>query len=203
MDDLKVDLNFKGFTSTRLKIRRFRPEDAPSLQAYREDPEVAMYQYWSTCTLSEAQEFVETQARQTADIQGEWLQIAVECLHSKEHLGDIAFRTCPSSLDTTFFGASFSRRAQGKGYASEALAHLFYYLFEQRNKRRLVGITDCRNEASVRLLERLGFRREAHFIENLEFKGELVSEYLYALLRKDWPSSPAFRIYLQSRRENS
>jgi len=41
---------------------------------------------------------------------------------------------------------------------------------------------------SVALLERLGMRREGHFVENNWFKGRWADEYLYAVLRHEWLS---------------
>jgi RimJ/RimL family protein N-acetyltransferase len=41
------------------------------------------------------------------------------------------------------------------------------------------------NVASWRLLEKLGFRREAHLVENVYFKGKYGSEYHYALLARE------------------
>jgi RimJ/RimL family protein N-acetyltransferase len=46
------------------------------------------------------------------------------------------------------------------------------------------------NVASWRLLEKLGFRREAHLIENIFFKGAYGSEYHYALLEREWKKLP-------------
>jgi RimJ/RimL family protein N-acetyltransferase len=51
----------------------------------------------------------------------------------------------------------------------------------------VVAVTDALNAPAARLLERVGFRREGHFIENVWFKGAWGSEYLYALLARDWP----------------
>jgi RimJ/RimL family protein N-acetyltransferase len=36
------------------------------------------------------------------------------------------------------------------------------------------------------VLERLGMRREAHFVENELVKGEWQSELLYAVLQREW-----------------
>jgi RimJ/RimL family protein N-acetyltransferase len=38
--------------------------------------------------------------------------------------------------------------------------------------------------------ERVGMRREAHFREHVRFKGRWASEYVYALLRHEWPPRP-------------
>jgi RimJ/RimL family protein N-acetyltransferase len=50
----------------------------------------------------------------------------------------------------------------------------------------VIAVTDVRNQASIQVLERIGMRREAHFFENIVFKGELGSEYVYALLLDEW-----------------
>jgi RimJ/RimL family protein N-acetyltransferase len=42
------------------------------------------------------------------------------------------------------------------------------------------------NEPSWRLMERLGLRREAHFVENEIFKGAWGSEFVYAMLDREW-----------------
>jgi RimJ/RimL family protein N-acetyltransferase len=51
---------------------------------------------------------------------------------------------------------------------------------------RIIGRCDARNDASARLMERLGMRREAHFRENEIFKGAWGDEYVYAILAAEW-----------------
>lgn len=68
----------------------------------------------------------------------------------------------------------------------EAVAALLDFLFQELQLHRVVAQTDVRNVPSVRLLERLGFRREGHFIEGFYLRGEWASEYLYALLAREW-----------------
>jgi len=38
------------------------------------------------------------------------------------------------------------------------------------------------NTASIRLIERLGFRKEAYFKKSLYFHGERVDDFIYAVL---------------------
>ena len=51
---------------------------------------------------------------------------------------------------------------------------------------RVVGRLDARNGPSARVLERLGMRREAHFVSNEYVKGEWTDEVVYALLEDEW-----------------
>jgi RimJ/RimL family protein N-acetyltransferase len=45
---------------------------------------------------------------------------------------------------------------------------------------------DVENTPAWKTLERIGFRREAHFVENLWFRDRWSSEYWYALLDREW-----------------
>jgi RimJ/RimL family protein N-acetyltransferase len=87
-------------------------------------------------------------------------------------------------------GITLSPRHQGRGLASEAVATVLEYVFESLAKRRVWAVTDADNDAAARLFRRLGFRQEAHFVENVWFKGRLGSEFLFALLRREWAERP-------------
>src|SRR5919197_1550540 len=53
--------------------------------------------------------------------------------------------------------ASFSPSVWGHGYATEALAAMVRYAFEQLGLAQLAAVNDVPNEASDRLVKRLGF----------------------------------------------
>ncbi|MCW3060900.1 MAG: hypothetical protein JWQ02_2721 [Capsulimonas sp.] len=74
----------------------------------------------------------------------------------------------------------------GQGYATEAAEALLKFLFGDLAAHRVTSGCDARNTASVRLMERLGLRREGHLVQSQFSNGELRDEYLYALLRGEW-----------------
>ena len=53
-------------------------------------------------------------------------------------------------------------------------------------KHRVYGSVDPGNAPSLALLERVGMRREAHFVENLLFKGAWADDVIYAMLRREY-----------------
>jgi hypothetical protein len=55
---------------------------------------------------------------------------------------------------------------------------------------RIIGRIDARNTGSSAVLEKLGMRREAHFVRNEIVKGEWTDEVVYAILADEWSSSP-------------
>ncbi|MFF3159850.1 GNAT family N-acetyltransferase [Streptomyces sp. NPDC057910] len=73
----------------RLRLRRFRPDDAAALAAYRSDPDIARYQIWeSPLTLAGAAAVVERYMSQEPDELG-WFQYGIE-LHDRPGLvGDL------------------------------------------------------------------------------------------------------------------
>lgn len=74
---------------------------------------------------------------------------------------------------------------QGEGIASECTKALIEHLFAD-DARKLTAEVDTRNAASIALLERLGFTREAHFREHEETHIGMCDVYWYGLLRADW-----------------
>jgi RimJ/RimL family protein N-acetyltransferase len=78
----------------------------------------------------------------------------------------------------------------GRGLAAEGASAMLQLAFDELRMHRMIARLDTRNVASVRVLERLGMRREAHLRQNEWFKGEWSDEYDYALLADEWASNP-------------
>lgn len=83
-------------------------------------------------------------------------------------------------------GFTLDKNEQGKGFASEAVKETINFLFNDLNKRRIIASIDPRNGKSIALVERLGFRKEAHFKESLLINGEWVDDVVYAVLKDEW-----------------
>ncbi len=79
---------------------------------------------------------------------------------------------------------------QGQGVASECtralITHLFALPVADGGARKLIAEVDTRNIASVRLLEKFGFTREAHLREHETTHIGLCDVYFYGLLRSEW-----------------
>ncbi len=79
----------------------------------------------------------------------------------------------------------------GKGLATEAARQMTSYGFETLGLHRVFATPFTRNPASVRVLEKLGFRREGVLVENATKDGELVSEVVYAITAPEWRAMSA------------
>src|SRR4051812_43806 len=83
---------------------------------------------------------------------------------------------------------SFPERASG--FAREALECVLNYVFDKLIMHRVSAITDVENMVAQHLFQRLVFRREAHLVEHVQFKGAWGSEYVFAMLRREWQIRP-------------
>lgn len=178
----------------RLVVRRLRDADLAALVAYHDDPEVARYQTWEGMTEAEGREFIERYKVRPFDLPGQWGAYAVELKRTGELIGDLAFRLDETERRLGEIGFTFARAHQAQGFATEAVTALLDRAIILFDLHRVVAITDCENRRCIALLERLGLRREAHFVENIWFKGKWGDEYLYAVLRKEWKSGRVTKI---------
>ncbi|WP_137287111.1 GNAT family N-acetyltransferase [Halorussus salinisoli] len=80
----------------------------------------------------------------------------------------------------------FAPERHGQGYGSDAAETMVEYAFEDRNIRRLSVQVGSFNDASIGLLESLGFEREGTLREASWFRGEYHDMHCYGLLRADW-----------------
>ena len=124
------------------------------------------------------------------DEPGTWYQIAIVEKDTNTLVGDCVIHfikdgTVPPNQQVEL-GFTLATEYQNFGYAAEGMDALMDLIFIELNKHRAVAFTDELNKGAITLLERMGFRCEAHFTENVLFKGCWGSEYLYAMLRKEY-----------------
>lgn len=171
----------------RLILRRFEDADLEPFLAYRNDPEIARYQGWSEpYPRMLAQDFIQEMKSKQPGTPGEWFQWAIELRHSGKLIGDCAFYLLSRDTRQAEIGVTLSRLYHGQGYAQEAIRRLLAYLFDELGLHRVCANCDPENTSAWQVLERLGFRREAHFVENLWFKGRYADEYWYGMLQREW-----------------
>jgi len=169
--------------SKNLIIRAFEKKDLALFALYRSQAVVAKYQSWTNYTYQDAVELFESMDYSAFGGEGEWYQLAISSLDSDELVGDLAIHFIDQAQIEIGFTVCPSH--QGKGVATEAVSRFLRYVFDELNKHRVIATTDVKNTASYRLLDKLGFRQEAHFIQNVFFKGAWGDEYQYALLRAE------------------
>jgi aminoglycoside 6'-N-acetyltransferase len=175
------------FETARLILRPFQQQDLESFIAYRSDPLVARYQGWDAPYPREkAIAFIEEMKNKQPGRRGDWYQIMVTLKPGQDVIGDVAFHILAEDVLQAEIAFTLARSFWGQGYAVEASSCLLDYLFGELHLHRVRALCDMDNLASAHVLERLGMRREGNFLENVWFKGNWGSEFLYAILDREW-----------------
>ncbi|MEZ0094248.1 GNAT family N-acetyltransferase [Streptacidiphilus sp. EB129] len=169
----------------RLQVRRFRPEDAPALAAYRSDPAVAFYQGWTAPVSAEAAAALVREFAAADPGRPGWFQYAIELRAEGCLVGDVGVKLHENLMQAEV-GFTLARERQGQGYATEAVRAVLRDLFERRGLHRVSAECDARNLDSARLLERLGFQEEGRRPANTWMKGEWTDDVLFGLLADRW-----------------
>ena len=181
---------FEPIETERLILRRFEARDVDALHAYRADKDVAWFQGWSLdYSRADAEAFVAEQSEIAIGEPGVGAQIAAESKATGTLLGDLYLFVWERDPRLAQLGYTIERGAWGQGYATEAVLALLGYLFDVRDMHRVTARTDTENERSIRLLERIGMRREAHHRESWFHRERWTDEYAYALLQHEWRAS--------------
>ena len=171
----------------RLTLRPFRAEDMEDLFGIQSRPEVARFLYWDARDREQVRESLYRKSREVAlEEQGQALTFAVVWREADVVVGDVHLEWLSRGHRQGEIGFVFHPDYQGKGLAREAAEMMLHLGFAELALHRIIGRLDPRNLPSARLLERLGMRREAHFVDNQIFKGEWGGELVYALLDDEW-----------------
>jgi RimJ/RimL family protein N-acetyltransferase len=177
---------FTKIVTERLALRPLAASDAQKIFEYRSRPEVSRYQSWGIESRDEIQSQIESLALTEPGLPGAWYQIGIVLQFSSELIGDCGFHVLETEPRQVEFGISLAPKYQCHGYAAEALRALLNYLFVDLSKHRVFVSVDPRNLRSIKLMQRVGMRNEAHFIRSLWFKGDWVDDMIFAMLASDW-----------------
>jgi RimJ/RimL family protein N-acetyltransferase len=178
-------IRFNSLSTERLLIRNLVPGDAEAFFAYKCRPECVRFQFWRPETIEEIKRFIDGMQSAGLNEPGAWLQLAVCLKESNAMIGDAGLHFSPDDDRQVEIGYTLSPDYQHRGYATEAVKAILDYLFSALGKHRVTASVDPRNTPSAAVLERLGFRKEAHFRKSVYIAGEWCDDCVYAMLEED------------------
>ena len=175
-------------TSSRLQLRWLEEHDAADLFAIFSDPQVM--RYWSSTAWTEENagiDFIESVQR--SFVAGSLYQWGVARRNDDAIIGTCTLAGVDAQNRRAEIGFVLRRDHWGKGYMFEATSTLLRFAFEQLALHRVEADVDPRNEAAIRLLERLGFQREGYLRERWLVGEEINDTVFYGLLQREWQAA--------------
>lgn len=190
VSDSPLDVVAWPVRTERLEIRPGTVDDVEPTWRYRRLPEVF---HWITSAPATVEaygaRFVEPQyltktlvVEVDGDVVGD-LMVAVGDAWGQAEVAEQA-RGTEAEL-----GWALDPRHAGLGYATEAVRALIGCCFEELGLRRVTAQCFADNEASRRLMARVGLRPEALLVrDSLHRSGDWMDTAGYALLAEEWPT---------------
>ncbi len=167
----------------RLNIKNINIAHADVMFSYRSNPLVYQYQSFRPKSLREVEEFINTYTK-LFNIEGNWFQVGI--FLDSNLIGDIGIHFVGPNNSQCEIGYTISPEYQNQGYGSEAVYAVVDYLFCDMKKHRIIASVDPRNTPSFKLLEKIGFRKEAHFKKSVLIENEWEDDVIYGLLKEEW-----------------
>jgi len=171
----------------RLILRSAEPGDTDALLTYHGDSEICRYLPYEPRGRDEVEKSMQRRLGFTEfkeDAEPFFLHVILK--ETGELIGDFVLFCRNDEAKQGEIGYVFSKKFQRKGYALEAAKKVMEIGFDGFDCHRIEAKCSAANVPSWKLMEKLGMRREALFIENEIFKGEWDDLMIYAVLQREW-----------------
>lgn len=173
--------------TARLLLRPLSTADTEGRVAYRSLEEVCRFVPFESMDAEViAEKLAGGWSRRVIMGEGEALTVGVELAATGQVIGDVMLLFGSAEHRGGEIGWVFHPGHSGHGYATEAAHAMLHLAFDQLGLHRVIARVDVRNDASLRLGDRLGMRREALLVSNEWFKGAWSDEIDLALLEDEW-----------------
>jgi len=186
--NLKINDNvfgqFPNIETKNLVLESFMIQDAEEIFKIRSDDRVTKY--------------LDRDNHKTVDESGSMIQSIIKSFEDKtginwiirekisfEVVGYIGYWKLIRENVRAEIGYALKPEYWGKGYMSEALLKVIEFGFNEFKLHSIMGNVNPQNKRSIKLLEKYGFKKEAHFREDYLYNGKYLDSIIYCLLEND------------------
>jgi len=186
-------MDFSGFEgeTERLRLRPYAQTDLPAHLDLHSREDVVRYLPWDVRNEKESAAAIERSRQLRWEHDDDSVNLAGFEKASGRLVGEFIIMLRAVDHRGGEVGYVVHPDFAGLGFATEGAGAMLQLAFDELGMHRMIARVDARNGGSGRVLEKLGFRREAHLVKNEWFKGEWGDEYDYALLEEEWASNPS------------
>jgi ribosomal-protein-alanine N-acetyltransferase len=188
---MKKDLIYRLFShiptleTDRLILRAMRVSDAADMYAYACRPSVTEYLTWDPhSSESMTREYLVYVGQRYRT--GDFYDWSLVCKEDGRMIGTCGFTSFNCPADSGEIGYVLSPAYQGRGLATEAVRRVLRFGFEELSLHRIEAHFIQGNEASRRLMERVGMTFEGFARESMRIKGRYRTIGTCAILRREF-----------------
>ena len=189
----------KTLETNRLILRKFNQNDFTDVHSYVSVPENVVYMVWSPNTKEQTHAFINMAISKAEENSCSNYQYAAILKVSGKLIG-----ACNLALtdDEAEIGWILHRDFWKQGFGTEMGEKLLEFGFDTLHLHRILAHCDVENQASFRVMEKIGMRREGLFIEarpaNKNSTAKYSDELSYALTKDEWDTHKEIEYYKNS-----
>jgi len=180
-------VKFTELESMRLRYRKFMPEDFPTVFDWLGNAENMKYRSGEPKSEAEARQYLEWAMSTVEEEECRNFKYAVVLKEDDSLIGACEIYNVP---DDPMLMWELHRNYWQCGYGTEIGETLLRFGFNTLQVRRITADCNALNRGSYRVMERIGMRREAHFVKAKRGNSALghawCDRFQYAILREEW-----------------
>jgi RimJ/RimL family protein N-acetyltransferase len=175
-----------SLTTPRLLLRPFEDNDLSAVSTFRGDEQVMRYITGDAEPQEEIAGFLQRTKGYAQETPQTQFRFAVVLSESERVIGGCGLDVTHSEWREGEFGYHLHRDFWGQGYGTEVAKALLHFGFENLELHRLAADCLAANEASARIMEKIGMRQEGHFRQDKWIGGRWHDTLYYAILNEEW-----------------
>jgi ribosomal-protein-alanine N-acetyltransferase len=185
MNEHKTKINSIRLEAENLVLRPIEISDRDFIFQQFSDPEVCQYLVDEEpfTKIEEAEELIQFYTVSEPRRQYRWIIVRKS---DGKSMGTCGYHKWDIRNNSSEIGYDLAPPFWGKGYMTEALTAALKIGFTNMDLNRIQALIDVRNERSVNLVSKLGFKNEGIIRDKYRFRGEYYDHYCFSLLKKEW-----------------
>ncbi len=181
---------FTELETERLILRKFHESDFPIVYDWLGNSENMKYRMGEARSEDETHKYLNWAISSADSDECTDFEFAAVLKETGELIGATSlFRL----TDEPELGWTVHRKYWCQGFGTEMGKALLNFGFETLSLRRIIAGCNAENRASYRIMEKIGMRREAHFIKaqrgNSALNYEWCDRFQYAILKEEWEAN--------------
>ena len=183
------DLSGVRLYTPRLMMRKMEISDAADMFEYAKSQELTKYLLWSP---HPNEEYTRTYLKYVQKLykKREFFDWSVVLRSSGKMIGTCGFSEIDAENRSAQIGYVIHPEFQMRGYATEAADAVMRFGFEKMALHRIEARFMQGNQASCRVMQKLGMRHEATFLDGMLIKGHYETIYAYGILNSEYLKRP-------------
>lgn len=170
----------------RLILRDFVQSDLDAVHSYSTDPKILPFHKISPANKDDTQAFLSEVIASQSEEPRKRFELAITLASSGKLVGGGGVYVSQRYESTAAIGYVICSEHWRKGFATEAASMFLDMAFAGLGLHRVFSWADAENAASIRVLEKIGMRREGYMLQDRFHRGEWRDTCYYGMLSDEW-----------------